>query len=400
MGISINKKSVLRKVLDQLDIHLLRCPFADHYTKKLTVGAAITLFVEANLQQRKSLINIALNLEANKDLQEYVGFSSIDPSNLNRKLKTIPLAYLEYLFAHFSKEILRRKRGAKGIATFGKLSPVDSTTIRLPTVFGDWARFQRHKNGVKIHTQLLSLEANFHMPEEMVLSTVGVSDMSVVRRLVSRKDTTYIFDRGYVSYGDYRHWVNEAVLFVARLKVRTQYTVLHKREVPAGTRIVSDMDIELLDKKAKTTFQARLVQFYDEKKTRYEIITNRTDLTAEEIGEIYRCRWQIELFFKWMKQHLKTTTFYNFDPHAVWVQLYLALLSYQLCCLLHLENEEKDTLWNFLRKLRYYAHWEWGAFCRRQGRTSDRTSKGRRKVEGTKPPPSPLPKGMKRVAVK
>ncbi|MEC0172727.1 IS4 family transposase [Paenibacillus graminis] len=339
-----------------------RCPFADHYSKKLTVGAAITLFVEAQFQQRRTLPDIVLHLQTNPELQEIVGLTTIHESTLNRKLDAIPLAYLEWLFAALVQELKGRKAGAKGIRHFGKLTPVDSTSLSLPKVLGDWAFYQDKTKGVKIHTRLLSLEVGCHVPDELVLSTIGVSDQQVVKRLVTPADTTYIFDRGYVHYGNFREWSEGTVLFVARLRAKTRYTVQAERPISNKSNILRDADVEMLDKNSCQTFQVRLVQFQDQHRKIYEVITNRRDLSAEDIGEIYRCRWQIELFFKWIKQHLATVNFHNHHPHAVWVQCYIGIIAALLCQLIHLELQSAQSVWNVLRKIRYYAMEDWDVF--------------------------------------
>lgn len=377
---NLTQNSVLRKCLNRLKLCPFRCPLADHYTKKLSIGSAIALFVEAQLQQRKSLPDIVLNLQTNPDLQDFIGISSIHESTLNRKLNAIPLAYLEWLFAQLAQELKARKRGAKGIRHFGKLAPVDSTTFSLPKVLGDWAFYQDKTKGVKVHTRLLSLESSCHFPDEIVLSTVGVSDQQAVNRLVTKQDTTYIFDRGYVNYGNFRRWVENAILFVARLKSKTKYTVIREREISPNRLVTRDADVEILDKVSGQLFQVRLVQFSDDQGHVYDVITNRQELTAEDIGEIYRCRWQIELFFKWIKQHLSTVKFHNHHPHAVWVQCYIGMITALLCQVIHLEAETSLSPWNFLRRMRYYFASDWDSFIQTLKIEPTRSSKGRQKV--------------------
>lgn len=384
---SITHNSVLRNCLNWLNMVPFRCPFADTYTKKLTVGAAILLFVEGQLKKRESLPDLVLNLSTNTDLQELTGISSIHQSSLNRRLNTIPLPYLEHLFSRLADELKARKNGAKGIKHFGKLSPVDSTTISLPSVLGDWAYYQENNKGVKIHTRLHSLESGCHFPDEIVLSTVGVSDQKAVDRLVTKEDTTYIFDRGYVNYGNFKQWVEQTVLFVARLRAKTRYTVLKERPVPKDSNVVRDIDVEILDKVSGQTFQVRLIQFQDDNGKLYDVITNRKELTSEDICEIYRCRWQIELFFKWIKQHLKTVKFHNHSPHAVWVQLYIGMISYLLCKLIHLETQSSLSLWDFIRQLRHYVQHTWDSFLESIHRQPMHTSKGRQKSKKQKEDP-------------
>jgi hypothetical protein len=395
---NLTQNSVLRKCLIRLKLCSFRCPLTDHYTKRLSVGSAITLLVEAQLQQRKSLADIVLNLETNFDLQAFTGLSSIHESTLNRKLNAIPLAYLEWLFAQLTQELKAHQRVAKGIKHFGKLAPVDSTTFSLPKVLGDWAFYQDKTKGVKIHTRLLSLESGCHFPDEIVLSTVGVSDQQAVNRLVTKQDTTYIFDRGYVNYGNFRRWVEQAILFVARLKTKTKYTVLREREIPKEGLITRDADVEILDKVSGQLFQVRLVQFSDDEDKVYEVITNRQELTAQDIGEIYRCRWQIELFFKWIKQHLATVTFHNHHPNAVWVQCYIGMITALLCQLIQRETQTLLSPWNFLRKMRYYFARDWDSFVQTLDIEPTRRSKGRQKIP--KPAEAPPRTGDKRETVK
>ena len=395
---NLSQNSVLRKCLFRLRLCSLRCPLTDHYSKKLTVGAVLALLVEAQLQKRETLSDIVLHLETNPDLQEFTGLSSIHESSINRKLNTIPLGYLEWLFAQLTQELKARKRGAKGIQHFGKLAPVDSTTFSLPKILGDWAFYQNKTKGIKIHTRLLSLESGCHFPDEMVLSTVGVSDQQAVNRLVMKQDTTYIFDRGYVNYGNFRRWVEQAILFVARLKTKTRYTVLREREIPEDGQVTRDADVEILDKVSGQLFQVRLVQFSDDQGKVYEVITNRQELTAQDIGEIYRCRWQIELFFKWIKQHLATVKFHNHHPNAVWVQCYIGMITALLCQLIQLDAQTSLSPWNFLRKMRYYFTSDWDVFVQTLKKEPTRRSKGRQKVP--KPAEAPPRTGNKRETVK
>ncbi|MEK5467742.1 IS4 family transposase [Paenibacillus sp. FSL R7-0210] len=379
---NITKNSVLRKCLQRLAFHSFRCPFEDHYSKKLTVGATVTLFVEAQFQQRRFLPDIVLNLQTNSELQDLIEISTIHESSLNRKLDAIPLAYLEWLFTELVRELKVRKAEAKGIQHFGKLTPVDSTSISLPKVLGDWAFYQSKTKGVKMHVRLLSVEAGCHFPDEIVLSTIGVSDQQAVKRLVIPAETTYIFDRGYVNYGNFREWSESegALLFVARLRAKTKYTVQAERPVSSHSPISRDADVEILDKTSGQTFHVRLVQFQDQQGKVYEVITNRQDLSAEDIGEIYRCRWQIELFFKWIKQHLATIHFHNHHPHAVWVQCYIAIITALICQLIHLEIQTSQSVWNMLRMMRYYAREDWEDFIKALNREPTRSSKGRQKV--------------------
>lgn len=378
---NIHQKSVMCKCLEELHLSMERLPLADRYTKKLTVSAAILLLVEGEIQQRKTLEDIQLHLRTDENLQKLTGLSSIHPSSLNRKLEKLPLDYLQSLFHQLASRLQQRKHGAKGVRHLGKLAPVDSSTFILPFVFGDWAFYQDRTKGVKMHTRLLGLDEGTPFPDQIVFSTVGVSDQMAVERLVTRKDVTYIFDRGYVNYRRFAAWVEADVPFVARLKTTNTYTVVLDRPVKAGTPIIRDADITVLDKKTGTQASLRLVEFQDEKGRPYKVVTNRYDLSAVDVSEVYRYRWQIELFFKWIKQHLTTITFHNYHPNAVWAQLYLGVISYLLCQYVYEQTPSSLTMSNFVRYLRHYCEWTWSRFLTVLNKPKERTSKGRQKRE-------------------
>lgn len=388
---NIPQKQVIRKCLEELNLGMQHFPVADRYYKKLSTRAAILLFVEGEIQQRKTLEDIRLHLLANEELQQLTELSSIHPSTLNRKLEKMPLIYLQSLFEQLACRLKYVKRGGKGVRHLGKLAPIDSTSLTLPFVFGDWAFYQDRTKGVKMHTRLLCLDDETPFPDRIVLSTVGVSDQMAVDSLNTRKDLTYVFDRGYVNYKRFTEWVKESILFVARLKASNTYTVVKEYPVPAGTHVLRDAEVTVYDKKSKTHTPLRLVEFQDEKRQIYKVVTTRRDIDAVDVSEIYRCRWLIELFFKWIKQHLTTVTFHNYHPNAVWAQLYLGVISYLLCQLLHAQTPNKLKLFDFIRHLRHYSRQSWIYFVSTLMDKKTRTSRGRQKTESAQTLPRGTP---------
>ncbi|MNI26367.1 Transposase DDE domain protein [compost metagenome] len=121
------------------------------------------------------------------------------------------------------------------------------------------------------------------------------------------------------------------------------------------------------------------MEFSDDKDNFYRVLTNVDELSAEQISEIYRHRWMIELFFKWIKQHLKLVKLYSLDPEAIWTQMYLALTAYALVLIVKLETGTTRTPWKVLQLLRIHIHNSWETFLEALFRQPTRTSKGRRK---------------------
>jgi hypothetical protein len=260
---------------------------------------------------------------------------------------------------------------------------IDSTSISLPEVAGKWAYVSSSKNAVKMHTRLVVADRHTVCPDKIIASTADVtdSDSEIVLKLVTDPDAIYVFDRGYIVYGNYRTWVEQSLRFVARLQARNRTVILMEREIPSGSPVVRDANVKISFNKEGETFETelRLVEFLDEKGRLYRLLTNVYDLTADQISEIYRHRWMIELFFKWIKGHLKLVKLFSYDSEAVWSQMYFALTAYALIQWLKLHTGAKQTAWTILKYVRSYASKTWQEFVDALFRPPGRTSKGRQK---------------------
>ncbi|MNC48783.1 Transposase DDE domain protein [compost metagenome] len=137
----------------------------------------------------------------------------------------------------------------------------------------------------------------------------------------------------------------------------------------------------------------RLIEFQDHQGRLYRLVTSRLDLSAHQIADVYRHRWQIELFFKWIKQHIRLVKPHGYTAEAIWNQMYIALISYALCLLLRLKLECKQTVWQLLRLIRLYADRSWTRLYEALFKKPTRSSKGRTKRNGR--PPKQANKSMK-----
>ena len=381
---NVPNHNVMRQCFSWLHVNY-RDLLCDHRARKLFTGQTVFLFVEAALQQRSSLKNIADHLDSRKWLQRWLKLKSIHGSSLYRKLEALPLDLLQDLFLTIVQAIGQHYAGKTGIDRLGKLRVVDSTQIRLPAVYGSWAYTSKSKNAVKMHTCLLVGDESSVCPQRVVLSTADVSDLDeqVVMGLVIEALDTYVFDRGYINYAHYCKWQAREIRFVARVKASNKFRLLTEREVSPDSHVTRDADVELTDAKSGATIPLRLVEYTyrDDKNKRLHIrvLTNRWDLTAEEITDIYRYRWKIELFFKWMKQHVKLTKLHNHSEEAVWNQIYLSLIAYALCELIRLTAVPESSCWHLLQALKLYADQPMEACLEALGRKPTRTSQGRQK---------------------
>lgn len=378
---SIPKDNVICKCLDLLDLSNERNSILDYRVHKLTVAKLVKLMIEAELKQHSSYGVITEHLRSSKLLQDQLELQSISESQISRKLRSLPSKFCQSLFLQAIKKLDQLTKDRKGIPGIGRLCVIDSTQLTLPAIAGQWAYCQTDKNAVKMHTRLIVADKNTTYPDKIIASTADIADSEVVIDLVADQEAIYVMDRGYIVYRNYKSWVNDNIRFVARIQNRNKTEIIHERDVSESANILRDADVKVSFKENKETVEVelRLVEFTDKMNNIYRVVTNVSDLTAEQISEIYRNRWMIELFFKWIKQHLKIVKLYSFEPEAVWSQMYLALTAYALVLIIKLETGTNKTPWKVLTLLRLYANSSWSTFIEALFRSPTRTSAGRKK---------------------
>ncbi|MBW8350577.1 IS4 family transposase [Bacillus sp. IITD106] len=313
-----------------------------------------------------------------------------------RKLEKLPIGLLQELSVSLFGCIDAHHRGVQNVMDIGPLAVVDSSEITLPQKAGEWAYSSKDKNGVKIHLRLAILNEDTSYPQGIIASTTAVSDQEVAVDLVVDKDATYVFDRGYINYSHYWQWLQDDVKFVARIKKGSRTKVLKEPEVDPDNHILKDADVEIKDLKNDRSFVLLLVEYQDEENNTYRVVTSRWDLSSEQVADIYRMRWKIELFFKWVKQHLKLVKLFSHKPEAVWSQLWLAVIAYALCEIIKIMTGTDKTVWQVLQLMRIYWSDTWEEFLKALHRDPTRTSKGRRK-KGKPGRPRKYPKKHKPV---
>jgi RNAse (barnase) inhibitor barstar len=350
----------------------------DKYVKKLNTLAYLLIFMDAQLNQRKALREIVTELESNEAFQKELGITSISYSQLSRKNNKVPPEILQKLFVDLVAKI-----GSVGKPTnprIGTVKLLDSTTMSLCLSTYKWATYRKTKAGVKLHLRVSFCDPDTVYPEKAVLTPAKPSDDTQMEALIDETGATYVFDRGYVDYQKYDQYCMEGTFFVTRLKDNTVIESIDEFPLAEGSFILRDRMVKI-GKGAKQMKQVlRLIETTDLKGKPIRIITNRFDLTAEEIGELYRNRWKIETFFRWVKQNLKLTRFYGEDENAVWNQIMICLIAYCLLLLMKLELQTKKTLLDRTRLLKSNLKKSWEELRIAVRKKPTRTSKGRQKV--------------------
>ena len=207
----------------------------------------------------------------------------------------------------------------------------DSSTIELCLKLCPWAKFHHEKGAVKMHT-LMDLRGS--IPTFVHLTEGAVHDSQIMDKIPVEANSYYLMDKGYVKFGSlYRHFHLNNAFFVTRAKENMLYEVIDSREVDQSAGLFSDETIKLTGPLTSQKYpdSLRLVVYEDfGTNTVYRFLSNNFKLEALTIAELYRERWQIELFFKWIKQHLHIKTFYETTQNAVYTQIWIAICDYLL----------------------------------------------------------------------
>jgi hypothetical protein len=216
-----------------------------------------------------------------------------------------------------------------------KLLSLDSTTISLCLNLFPWAQFRRAKGGVKVH---VLLDHDDYMPSFALITEAKRHDRTVARRFNLKPGSIVAFDRAYNDYTLFSEWTESGVYFVTRLKDNAVYRIIENRTVPQNRNILADQIIQLTGHKAeeKCPHLLRRVVVWDEQNNRMlSLLTNHLSFGATTISAIYKDRWEIETFFKTLKQHLKVKTFIGTSENALRIQIWTALIALLLLKYLH-----------------------------------------------------------------
>jgi hypothetical protein len=307
----------------------------------------------AQLTYRESLRDIETCLRALEPKLYHAGFrGKVSRSTLADANR----AHDWHIFADFAQVLIGRARMLYAMEPFGveleqTVYALDSTTIDLCLSLFPWARFRRRKGAVKLHT-LLDLRGN--IPCFVSISHGKIHDVTVLDHLPIEPGAFYIIDRGYVDFQRLYRITLSLAFFVTRAKRGLDFTRRARRRVDKTTGLRSDQTIVLAGPKTSRLYPAplRRVVFYDvENDRRFVFLTNNFTLPALTIAKLYKCRWQVELFFKWIKQHLRIKTFYGNSDNAVRIQVWIAISVYVLVAIVKKELGIERSLSEILQIL-------------------------------------------------
>jgi hypothetical protein len=258
-----------------------------------------------------------------------------------------PAAFFEALFWHLAEHLRSREGIGQRKSKFrfkNKLLSLDSTTISLCLSLFPWAKFRRAKGGVKVH---VLLDHDDYMPSYVVLTEARRHDRVSARLLNLNPGSIVAMDRAYNDYQLFASWTEAGIFFVTRMKENAPYEVVEEREPPQNSWVLLDQTIRLSSSvaKKKCPHLLRRVVVWDEENGRAIVfLTNLLEFGATTIAAIYRDRWEIELFFKTLKTHLKVKTFVGTTENALRIQIWTALIA---LLLLKWLKHQSHASWSF-----------------------------------------------------
>lgn len=283
------------------------------------------------LSNRESLSDLLTCLDTQKSRWYHLGLGvGISRNNLsNANIKRDWRIFADYaytLIAHARKVCV--DNADFNLDMKGNVYAVDSSTIDLCLEVFWWARFRKHKGAIKLHTQL-DLKTN--IPAFVHITDGSVHDVNFLDVMEVEAGSIYILDRGYADHERLYNIDCRQAYFVTRLKTNTNYRRLYSKKVDKTTGLLCDQTIKLNNYYAikKYPDKLRRVKYRDDGTgITFEFLTNNFELPALQIALLYKQRWQIELFFKWIKQHLKIKSFWGNSENAVKIQIYTAIITY------------------------------------------------------------------------
>lgn len=314
------------------------------YVKSFTCWNHLLVLLFGQLSNREGLRDLIVTITPFKSAFHHLGFGkNVSRSNLSKANETRDVRIFKE-FADKMVSLARDKRsGIKEFFLSNNVYAFDSSTISLCLSVFWWTKLHHGKGGVKLH-ELYDVKND--IPAFSVITDASVSDSKVMNLIPYERESFYIFDRAYMATQHLFSIEMASAYFVVREKHKMVYEVVEDKGYNnPQTGIMADMTIRFKGHKTKKQYpnNLRRVVFYDHEGNRtFVFYTNNFDITAEDVALLYKYRWRVELFFKWMKQHLRIKEFYGTSENAVKIQIYAAIIAY--CLVVIVQEDMKINL--------------------------------------------------------
>ena len=321
------------------------------YIRHFTCWNQLLCMIFGQLTNRDSLRDLIVAIDAHSRKTYHLGFgksvtrSNLAKANENRSSKIFE-EYAYHLIA-----VARRKRANDNFEIKGKVYAFDSSTIDLCLSVFWWAKFRKAKGGIKLHTLY---DITTQIPAFIHITEAKVNDVNAMDLIPYESESYYIFDRGYVDFTRLHKITNHSAYFVIRAKSNLKFNRMYSNKVDKTTGVQCDQVGKLSGFYVSKQYPDKLrrVKFYDEETKRtFIFLSNNFELSAVQIALLYKNRWQVELFFKWIKQHLKIKCFWGTSENAVRIQIYTAIIAYCLVAIVGCDLKIDRSTYEILQVL-------------------------------------------------
>jgi len=329
----------------------------DRYVKSMTCWQEMQILLFSLVKDLVSFRDVEACLKSNADKWEHIGLTSVARSTLADALALRPYKIFEDLFYQFLDKCQRlapRHDFRVKVPVFTH----DSTLISVCLSSFPWARYRRRKGGLKLH---MLLDHDGYLPSFIRMTDGKVHDVRVVKDAeydfpALPPDSILTIDRGYTDFGWLHSLHTTGVTFVILAKSNMAYHLVGQHKEPNGKRgIIRDHEVEMSNFYERKAYpeKLRLIQYYNKELNKNLVfLTNNFTLSATTIAALYKGRWEIETFFKWIKQHLKIKTFYGTSENAVMTQVWIAMILYLLLSFIKFQVRYAYTMLELLRVIR------------------------------------------------
>ena len=323
------------------------------YIRTFTCWNQMLCMIFGQLTSRDSMRDLMLSIEAHQPKYYHLGFGqtvtrrNLGKANEKRSYK---------IFEEFAYVLIDQARKSSYKSDFeievdGNVYALDSTTIDLCLSVFWWAEFRKHKGGIKLHTLF---DVKTSIPSFLYISNASVHDVNILDLIPYEMGSFYVVDKGYIDFSRLHKIHTQGSFFVTRAKSNMRFKRMYSRVVDKTTGVQCDQIGKLETYYAKKDYPDKLrrIKYYDLEKNKYLVfLTNNTDLKATEIALLYKKRWEVELFFKWMKQHLKIKSFWGTTINAVKIQMYCAIIAYCLVAIVGNKLKVDRSIYEILQIL-------------------------------------------------
>jgi hypothetical protein len=341
-----DKRDFLRAVMDTK---------AEHASKGFNCWDQFVAMLFCQLGQAHSLREICGGLATCLGKVKHLGIEDAPKrSTLSYANEHRPWQLYQKMFYHLLEKCQKKAQLQKRKFRFkNKLFSLDATVIDLCVTLFDWAKFRQTKGAVKLH---LLLDHDGYLPVFAAVTEGDTHEIKIARDIILPKGSMIAIDMGYTDYSLFARWTTEGIFFVTRQKDNAAYLVVEELRIPQNRNILKDQIIEFTGYKARKNcpHQLRRIEVWDKENERtIVLLSNHLDFGATTVAAIYKDRWQIETFFKTIKQNLKIKTFVGTSKNALLIQIWTALITILLLRYLKFCSKMKWSLSNLIAMLRY-----------------------------------------------